>query len=105
MASIALKKLINKQKRLWNSIKHRRYSSNAEYATMISEYKTDVKYKYKLELRNHEWKVATNCKLHPKMLHKYINEKVKITSVIRAVHNENSDIITDQETICNQFNE
>ena len=67
--------------------------------------KREVTGKFKKELRNHEWKVATNFKLHPKMLYKYINEKVKVTSAIRAVKNANNDIITDHKQICEQFNE
>jgi len=53
----------------------------------------------KKELRD-QLKVATNFKLHPKMLQKYKNEKVNVTSSIRAVKNSNDDIISDQQQIC-----
>jgi len=39
------------------------------------------------------------------MLYKYIDEKVKITLVIRAIKNTEHEIIKDPETICEQFNE
>ena len=105
--SEGLKKLMNKKKRLWNSLIRKRYQLS-NHTQMLLDYKIlkrEVRGKFKKELRDHEWKVATNFKLHPKMLYKYINEKVKVTSAIRAVKNANNDIITDQKQICEQFNE
>ena len=56
--------------------------------------------KFKKELKDYEWKVATNFKLHPKMLYKYINDKVKVTSVIRAITNLNNEVAPDPKIIC-----
>ena len=39
------------------------------------------------------------------MLYKYINDKVKVTSVIRAITNLNNEVVTDAKIICEQFNE
>ena len=39
------------------------------------------------------------------MLYKYINDKVKVTSVIRAITNLNNEVVTDPKIICEQFNE
>ena len=57
-------------------------------------------------LKNREWKV-TDFKLHPKVLYKYvnINEKVKVTSAIRAINDVNDVMVTDALLICEQFNE
>jgi len=69
---------------------------------MLLDYKflkREVRDKFKKELRD-QLNVATNFKLHPKMLQKYKNEKVNVTSSIRAVKNSNDDIISDQQQIC-----
>ena len=47
--------------------------------------KREVKIKFRKELRENCWKIATKFNLRPKMFYKYINEKVEVTSVIRAV--------------------
>ena len=75
---------------------------------MIIDYKSlkkEVRSKFKMKPRNYGWRIATNCKLHPKMPYKYINENVKTTSNIRAIKNTENEIIMDRETVCEQFNE
>jgi len=61
--------------------------------------KWEVRGKFKQELRDHEGKVVTNFKLHPKKLYKYMNEKFNVTSAIRAVKNSNNDNYWSKENL------
>jgi c-di-AMP phosphodiesterase-like protein len=75
--SSGLKKMINQKKRLWYSIICKRYHST-NHNQMVNDYKLlkkNVRTKFKKELREYEWKIALNSKLHPKMLYRYVNEK------------------------------
>jgi hypothetical protein len=64
---------------LWNSIIRKRFQLSDSNQMLINYklLKRNVRLKFKKELMDYEWKVATNFKLHPKMLYKYINDKVK----------------------------
>ena len=92
---------------MWNSIIRKRYQLSDSNQILINYklLKRNVRLKLKKELKEYEWKVATNFKLHPKMLYKNIIDKVKVTSVIRAITNLHNEVVTDPKIICEQFNE
>ena len=71
------KKLINQKKRLWNSIIRKRFQLSDSNQMLINYklLKRNVRLKFKKELKDYEWNVATNFKLHPKMYYKWVSTK------------------------------
>ena len=105
--SINLKKLIIRKKNLWRDV--RRSKNNlAVHDFLVQQYKILSKQCKRLcrnDLKIYEDRILSNCKSNPKLVYKYINDRVKIKESIRAIMNENGELITDPKIITDTFND
>ena len=70
------------------------------------EKRNETNKQLKKERKDHERKIAENCKQNPKMFWKYINSRLKTQSGISPLRDENGNIISEEEgkaTILNNY--
>ncbi len=86
--------LINKSLKWTNEVKSREYK----------RLKIEVRKCIKDNVKNFEQNIAGKFKSNPKLLYKYINEKRSVRTHIRAMEDENGDMVVDNHGIANILN-
>ena len=60
--------------------------------------------KIKADIIKYESDIVINSKLYPKMLYKYLKDKMNVRDTIRPANNSDGWIVTDTKDICDIFN-
>jgi len=104
--SIELKLLIQKKKHLWHDIIRNRFNVDIREDKLLyyKKLRRKVRNKIKTDIKSYESNIVRNSKAHPKLLYKYIKDKMNIKETIRAVNNLDGSIVTNPEKICEIFN-
>ena len=55
-------------------------------------------------MKKYESNIVRNSTAHPKLLYKYIKDKMNIKETIRAAYNLDGSIVSNPEKICEIFN-
>ena len=60
--------------------------------------------KIKFDIKKYESNIVNNSKVHPKLLYKYIKDKMNIKESIKAINGDDGTVLHNPKDICNKFN-
>jgi len=60
--------------------------------------------KIKYDVKKYESNIVNNSKVHPKVLYKYIKDKMKIKESIKAINGDDGTVLHNPKDICDKLN-
>ena len=105
--SIELKKLIQTKKDLWHNLIKRRahnYESRDDALIYYKNVRKKCREKIKFDIKKYESNIVNNFKVHPKLLYKYIKDKMNIKESIKEINGDDGTVLHNPKDICHKFN-
>ena len=103
--SLGLRKSVKKKYRLYRRFLENNKNTKSEKYQKYIEERDNVNKQLKKERKDHEKKIAENCKQNPKMFWKYINSRLKSHSGISPLKDKDDKIINEDEAKANILND
>ena len=92
-----LKILIRTKKQLWHDIMRRRFHDDERQDKLLyyKALRRTVRNRRKSDIRKYESNIVINSREHPRLLYKYIKDKMNVKDNIRAMNNLDGSVVTN----------